>query len=258
MISGGSNIVRSSLTVGKKVKELLEVRSVTKRFGSLVVIDNLSFSICKGETLGLIGPNGAGKTTLFNLISGYYRPDQGKITFLGRDISTLEPHEICEKGIARTFQLVKPFSKMTVFDNIVVGALLRTKGMEKARAEAEDIIEMVGLNEAREAPAKNLTMAKRKLLELARSIATKPKLLLVDEVVAGLNAEEIDEVLALLKRIKSTGVTLCLVEHVMKAIMSVSDRILVLDRGAKVAEGSPEEVSIHKGVIQAYLGRAYA
>jgi len=223
-----------------------------------MVIDNLSFTIREGEILGLIGSNGAGKTTLFNLISGFCHPDAGKITFLGRDITSLDPDKICKNGIARTFQLVRPFLKMTVLDNVMAGALLRTDSMEKATNEAEEMITLVGLNEVRDVPAKNLTVAKRKLLELARSIATKPKLLLVDEMIAGLNLREIDEALTLLKVIGNSGITLCLVEHVMKAVMSISNRILVLDRGVKVAEGTPEEVSRDNRVVETYLGKAYA
>lgn len=233
---------------------MLEVSHVTKRFGGLVAVDDLSLHIGEGEILGLIGPNGAGKTTTFNLISGFYRPDSGKVTFKGDDITELRPDEVCKKGIARTFQLVKPFSNMTIFDNILCGALTKTSNLEKAKEEAAEIINLIGMSQKQNVLAKNLTLASRKLLDLGRSLATKPSLLLIDEIAAGLNPAEITEVIGLIQKIHDMGITLCIVEHVMKFIMSVANRIVVLDMGRKISEGAPEEVSRDKEVIKAYLG----
>lgn len=236
------------------MKKVLETQNLTKRFGGLLAVNNLDFHIIEGEIVGLIGPNGAGKTTLFNLITGFHKPDAGTVKFLDEDITGLAPHEICLRGIARTFQLVKPFPNMTVLDNITVGVLCRTKSLEKAVKESENITRFMGLEDVYNIPVKNLPIGRRKLLELARSLATKPKLLLIDEIVAGLNIAETEEVLALLKKISNSGVTLCLVEHVMTAVMNVSERIVVLDRGTKIAEGTPKEISRDRRVIEAYLG----
>jgi len=237
---------------------LLEVNSVTKKFGGLVAINDVSLNIDEGEIVGLIGPNGAGKTTMFNLITGFYRPDSGSIKFMGEDITGRKPSEICKKGIARTFQLIKPFLNMTVFDNILCGALCRTNSVDVAKKEALKIIEWMGIDKKRNALTRSLTLAERKLVEVGRALATKPKLLLLDEVAAGLNPVETEETIKLIRKLRDTGITLCLVEHVMKAVMTVSDRIIVLDHGSKIAEGTPKEVSQNTNVIEAYLGRSYA
>lgn len=237
---------------------LLEAHGLTKRFGGLVAVNNVSFKIDEGEVVGLIGPNGAGKTTLFNLITGFYHPDSGKIIFQGRDITRLRPDQICRLGLTRTFQIVKPFLDLTTFDNVLIGALLETRDVSLAAKEADRVIDMLKLGRIRDTPARNLTTADRKLLEVARALATKPKLLLLDEVAAGLSLTEIGEIIDLLKSIHDQGITLCLVEHVMKFVMGISDRVIVLDRGAKIAEGSPSEVAADQAVIQAYLGVKYA
>jgi branched-chain amino acid transport system ATP-binding protein len=239
---------------------LLELHNVTKRFGGLVAVDNVSFSIQKGEMVGIIGPNGAGKTTVFNLITGALKPDSGRIKIDGSDITNLKPHEICKRGVARTFQIVKPFHRMSALDNVITGALLRTKSVRVARDEAQKLLQFMGLEQKSDVIAKGLTIAEMKALEIARALATKPKLLLVDEVVAGLNPTEIDNTLMLLRKIRDElGVgVLSLVEHVMRAIMSISDRIIVFDRGVTIAEGKPEEIVKNAKVIEVYLGMAYA
>lgn len=237
---------------------LLEVHNVTKAFGGLVALNDLTFHVEEGEILGLIGPNGAGKTTAFNIITGFHKADSGLIRFMGKKISGHSPSEICREGVARTFQQVKPFPAITVLDNVVCGALLRTGNLEESKREASKIIAWVGLDEKRDTVVKELTLAERKLVEIGRTIATTPKLLLLDEVVAGLNPTEVDRMIEFVKEINKSGITLVVVEHVMKVVMSVSDRIVVLDRGAKIAEGIPKEVSENKEVIKVYLGEAYA
>jgi len=236
---------------------ILEVRGLSKRFGGLVAVNKVDLDIKEGEILGLIGPNGSGKTTLFNCITGFYRPESGSIRFHGEDLLRLKPHDICMRGVARTFQLVKPFSRITALDNVTVGALCRTNAVEKAKLEAKKILNFLGLSKKMNLPASDLTIADQKSLELARALATKPRLLLLDEVAAGLNPKETDEVIALLRKIHESGVTLFVVEHVMKAIMTLADRIVVLHHGSKIAEGAPSEVATNKEVIEAYLGREY-
>jgi len=237
---------------------LLEVKNVTKAFGGLVALNDLSFQVEEGEILGLIGPNGAGKTTAFNVVTGFHSADSGLVRFMDKKISSHRPSEICHEGIARTFQQVKPFPAITVLDNVVCGALLRTGNIEESKREALRILAWIGLDEKRDTVVKGLTLAERKLVELSRAIATKPKLLLLDEVVAGLNPTEVDQMIELVKEVNKSGITLVVVEHVMKVVMSVSDRIVVLDRGAKIAEGAPKEVAENKEVIRVYLGEAYA
>ncbi len=238
---------------------VLEVQNVTKRFGGLVAIDHVSFKVYENEILGLIGPNGAGKTTMFNVITGVYKPEEGKVIYLGRDITGLKPHKIARMGIARTHQIVKPFGELTVLENAMIGALFGTRhGMiseAEARRIAMDILEFVGLGDKAEEPAKVLNIQEKKRLELARALAEEPKLLLLDEVLAGLNPTEVARMLELLRKIRrEKGVTMIMIEHVMHAVMNLADRIVVLHFGRKIAEGTPEEIAHNPEVITAYLG----
>lgn len=237
---------------------LFEARSISKRFGGLHAVRNLSFHVNHGEILGLIGPNGAGKTTVFNLISGFYAPDSGETEFNGQKITGLAPpHKVCQKGIGRTFQIVKPFNNMSVLENVMVGVFCHTKDAQKARMEALRIIDFVGLSRYGLFDASSLTIADRKRLELARALATKPDLLLLDEVVAGLTPKETNELISIIQSIAAQGVTILMIEHVMKAVMTLSNRIVVIHHGEKIAEGTPSEVGENKVVIDAYLGKEY-
>jgi branched-chain amino acid transport system ATP-binding protein len=236
---------------------ILDVQDISKHFGGLKAVQRVSFHIRKDEILGLIGPNGAGKTTIFNLVSGFYPPDQGKVIFAQEDITGLKPHEACWKGMARTFQIVQPFGELTLLENVMAGAYNRTEKREEADSRAAEILDFLGLAPKRREKAKNLTLPERKRLELARALATGPKLLLLDEVVAGLNPTEVDRILPLIQKIRSNGITLFIIEHVMKAIMNLSDRIVVLHHGEKIAEGKPSEVANDARVVQAYLGRKF-
>lgn len=237
---------------------LFEAHSISKRFGGLHAVRNLSFHVNRGEILGLIGPNGAGKTTVFNLISGFYAPDNGEVEFNGQKITGLAPpHRVCQKGIGRTFQIVKPFNNMSVLENIMVGVFCHTKDSGKARNEAVKIMDFVGLSKYGVVDASSLTIADRKRLELARALATKPDLLLLDEVVAGLNPKETNELVSIIQSITAQGITILMIEHVMKAVMSLSNRIVVIHHGEKIAEGTPLEVAENKTVIDAYLGKQY-
>ena len=236
---------------------LLEINNLTKRFGGLVANDNISMRVDEGEIVGLIGPNGAGKTTLFNCISGFYRPDTGSVRFEGRDITNLSADQICHAGIARTFQIVKVFKDMTVLENVMVGAFCRTSSLEKAREEALKTLAFTGLAEKKDVLAGSLTIADKKRLELTRALATRPKVLMLDETMAGLNPMETREAVELLRRVNAQGITLIVVEHVMEAIMTISDRIVVLDYGRKIAEDVPEKIAVNEEVIKAYLGERY-
>ena len=236
---------------------LLEVRGIGKRFGGLQAVRDLSFAMARGEVLGLIGPNGAGKTTVFNLLSGFLTPDAGAVRFDGRSLAGLKPHAICRLGLARTFQIVRPFPHLSVLDNVRVGALAREPRMGEARDRARAVLERVGLGAKAEHPAACLTLAERKRLELARALATEPTLLLLDEVMAGLNSTEIEAIVALARSINASGVSILLIEHNMRAVMTLSHRIVVLSFGEKIVEGAPAAIANHPRVIEAYLGEEY-
>jgi len=238
---------------------ILECRGLTKDFGGLVALSGVDLRIGKGEIFSLIGPNGAGKTTLFNLVSGVYPPSAGSIRFRGEEISGLRhSHQMCRRGVGRTFQIVKPFGKMTVLENVMVGAFCRDRDPGLAREEALKIIAFTGLTGRIEAQAHQLTIADRKRLEFARALATKPDLLLLDEVIAGLNPTEAAQVEDMIRSIRDQGITVFLIEHIMQSVMSLSDRILILHHGEKIMEGVPREVASDPRVIQAYLGEEYA
>ena len=236
---------------------ILEGEGVTKYFGGLAAVSHVDFHVDQGEIAGMIGPNGAGKTTLFNLISGALIPKSGIIRFKGEKITGLKPHQICRMGIARTFQEVKVFGNMPVLDNVLLGSLFGTPtamSSMDATKEATESLELVGLSAMKALPAKDLTLANQKRVEVARALATKPELLLLDEMMAGLNPTETAEVMELVTRIRDKGVTVFMIEHVMKAIMGVCDRIMVLHHGEKIAEGTPKEIATSKTVIEVYLG----
>lgn len=236
---------------------LLEGKGVTKYFGGLAAVLNVDFQVERGEVVGLIGPNGAGKTTLFNLISGALVPQSGTIRFRNENITGLKPHVICRKGIARTFQLVRIFPNMSVLENVLMGVLFGKPdglNLDRALEEADRWLDFVGLSAVKSLPARNLTLVNQKRLEVARALATGPELLLLDELMAGLNPTEVAQAMALVSRIRDLGVTIFVVEHVMKAIMGICDRIIVLHHGEKIAEGTPQEIASNKTVIEVYLG----
>jgi branched-chain amino acid transport system ATP-binding protein len=236
---------------------MLEGEGVTRYFGGLAAVSHVDFGVDQGEVVGLIGPNGAGKTTLFNLISGALVPNAGTIRFNGGNITGSKPHKICKMGIARTFQSVRVFADMPVVDNVFLGSLFGTPtrvSSADATSETTRLLEFVGLSEVGATLAKDLTLANQKRVEVARALATRPELLLLDELMAGLNHTEIAEAMELVARIREEGITVFLIEHVMKAIMNVCDRIIVLHHGEKIAEGTPQEIATSKKVIEVYLG----
>jgi branched-chain amino acid transport system ATP-binding protein len=234
--------------------DALVIRGLSKRFGGLRAVQDVSFTVKENETVALIGPNGAGKTTSFHLITGFHRPDQGSVMAFGREIVGLKPHDICAHGLARTFQVAKPFGAMTVLDNVMTGAFLRDRSISAARDKAREVIEFVGLSARELTAAKDLTTIDQRRLEMARALATEPRVLLLDEVMAGLNPAEIDQAVALVGKLSQRGLTIVIVEHVMRAIMAVARHIVVLDHGQKIAEGSPKEIVENPEVIRAYLG----
>ncbi len=235
---------------------LLQVLGVSKFFGGLQALNKVTFDLPEGQILGLIGPNGAGKTTLFNVINGVYTPEEGKVIFLGEDVTGWKPYNLAKKGMARTHQIVRPLAELSVRENVMVGACYGPKGygLDEAARVADEVLEFVGLADRADQLAGSLNVAQKKRLEMARALAARPKLLLLDEVLAGLNPSEIGEMVETIKRIREQGVTILMIEHVMKAIMSVSDRIIVLDFGQLIAEGTPEEIANNERVQQAYLG----
>ncbi len=236
---------------------LLEGTEVTKYFGGLAAVSHVDFSVEQGEVVGLIGPNGAGKTTLFNLVSGALVPKSGVIRFKDEKITGLKPHKICRMGVARTFQSVKIFPNLPVLENVLLGSLFGTPNSVSstdATNKAIELIEFVGLSAVSAAPAKDLTLVNQKRLEVARALATRPELLLLDELMAGLNSAEVAQAMELVARIREAGATVFMIEHVMKAIMSVCDRIMVLHHGEKIAEGTPQEIATSKTVVEVYLG----
>ncbi len=238
--------------------KILEVKDLVKDFGGLRAVDHLSLTIDRGQILGLIGPNGAGKSTAFNCIAGVYSPSEGEIYFSGEMINGQKPWNLCKKGLARTFQIVKPFSSKSVLYNVMVGSYATTDKRARAEKKAIEILEYLDLKDKKDVRAGNLTIADRKRLEIARALATEPRLLLLDEVMAGLRPTELDEMVGIIRNLRDSGITVFVIEHIMRAIMALSDWIVVIHFGRKIAEGAPEAVASDENVIKAYLGEEYA
>jgi branched-chain amino acid transport system ATP-binding protein len=237
---------------------LLELKGLVKSFGGLRAVNRVSFSVEKGEIFGLIGPNGSGKTTIFNCINHFYPITEGEILFKGVVINRLSTHKICHLGIGRTFQVVKPLARMTVLDNVTASAFCRVSSIKEAKEQALEVLEFSNLLKEKDKLARSLPIGGRKRLEIARALATRPELLLLDETAAGLNPSELDEAIDLIKRIRDKGITILIVEHIMKVIMTISDRIHAINFGQTIAQGNPQEVANDAAVIEAYLGEEYA
>jgi branched-chain amino acid transport system ATP-binding protein len=236
---------------------ILEINNLVKDFGGLRAVDTLNLSIAKGEILGMIGPNGAGKSTAFNCIAGVYAPTKGDVYFTGKKINGVKPWNLCKNGLARTFQIVKPFRSKSVLYNVMVGSFVTTDKTTVAEEKALNVLKILSFENKKDERAGNLTIAELKRLEIARALATEPKLLLFDEVMAGLRPAEVDEMVQIIKNLRDQGITIFVIEHIMRAIMALSDRIVVIHFGKKIAEGSPQEVASDENVIKAYLGDEY-
>jgi branched-chain amino acid transport system ATP-binding protein len=237
---------------------VLEIKKLVKDFGGLRAVNNVSFHVDAGEIMGLIGPNGSGKTTIFNCINNFFPITSGTITFKGQNITGMKTHKICHLGIGRTFQVVKPLARMTVLDNVTASAFSRVNTIKEARKEALRVLEFCNLFGEKDKLARSLPIGGRKRLEIARALATRPQLLLLDETAAGLNPSELDEAIDLIRKMRESGISILIVEHIMKVIMSISDRIHAINFGQTIAEGSPDQVANNPAVIEAYLGEEYA
>jgi branched-chain amino acid transport system ATP-binding protein len=236
---------------------VLETRGLTMRFGGLTAVDNISINLHKGEILGMIGANGAGKTTLFNMVAGALRPTSGSIMFKNRELARMPAHTICKTGIARTYQIVKPFTNLTVTENVMVGAFLRYPNLDKARKKTEEVLRFTGMYDLRNRRGSDLTLTQMKQMEVAKALATEPEVLLLDEVTAGVNPAEHPAFIKLIGDIRDSGVSVFIIEHVMRVIMNISDRIYVLNQGKLIAEGLPKEISVNPEVIKSYFGEKH-